>query len=1599
MRASNLFLRMLFVMLMTWLFATCVKAQTNVYVDVAAAGSNDGTSWSNAYTDLNTALVTANAGTGQYNLYVAQGSYVPTSATLLASPNIATGTFQSGDKSFTIKRAGIYLYGGYSSGGAARNVKTNTTTINASGCFHGMIITGANSATDSIVVDGFNISSGNASGTGSTNLVIGGATIFKSQGGGVNINSNTAKIAFRSVNFISNGATYGGGIYTATSDLYFLNCVFQLNTANTGNGGAMNIASGSTNFVQCVLFANTATNYFQASAGGLFMGGAANATILNSTIALNTAPGTASSAVSILNSGTGLLTMKNSIVWATDLTKNVVPGNYAINNCNVGMTSGTLTGAGNTNADPLFFNSSDGDGADNIWGTSDDGVSLSDGSFVYTTGNNADVPAYLLQDITGSNRIQATVEMGAYEKLIGANYSCGGSGFNLYASNGALSYSWSGPNGFTSTQQNPVVPINSFLQSGTYTVTGTFSGGVVGSAGTNITISTWYIDQDNDGHGNQAISMLSCSQPSGFVSSGDDCDDNDATNYPTAIDPAFLSGTGFNGSVSPAVVQTDGKIIIGGSFSAYNGTAITNLVRLNSNGSIDNSFVTGTGPNSTVNAIALQADGKIIIAGAFTTYNGVSANRIARLNTDGSLDNTFITGTGTNTTISSLMLQADGKIMIGGSFTIYNSTARNRIARLNTDGTLDNSFAPGATGTNSTVNSIAQQSDGKIMIGGAFTTYNSTTKNRIARLNTDGSLDNTFNVGTGADNAVTSIALQPDGKILVVGAFANYNASAASRIMRLNADGSRDNSFTTGTGPNGTVNKVVLQVDGKILIAGSFTTYNGVAALRIIRLNSNGTKDIAPGGTNSTVNSIVVQTDAKIILSGSFTTYNSVTVNGIARFKLDCASACVAPNVPTINATATSTCASQNTTLSIITGSLNSATAWKWYSGSCAGTLVGTGTSIIVNPATTTTYYVRGEGGCVAAGNCASVTINVNQPSTSTTNISICANALPYSWNGLTFTTTGSQTAHLTNAVGCDSAATLNLTVNPLPSIPTATVVQPTCTIATGTINVTAPLGEDYTYSIGGVYQSNPSFTTVNPGTYTLSVQSTAGCFAALTSSVTVDPQPFIPAAPTTTGFTNVCPYTGTATQITYTASAVGATSYTWSIPPTNVAIVSGQGTANLTVTFGSGFPAQNNKQFRVSAVSACGTSPLMIFSTFTQQPNTASPITGPTSVCELIGTSSTATYTIPAVAGATEYSWSIPAGTSITHPNGTGVNDTTVRLTFLANFTGGNISVITSNNCGAGGTRTLAIGYVRAATPGLINGPTNACAYMEPSGVAATYSIVPVAGATSYTWTTPAGASVTHNFAAGANDCSITVVYPNGFTSGNITVTATNGCGTSSVRSLSITKLNVATPGVFDVIQTGFCGDAGGRVYTYTLAAMPANATAVNWTVPTAAGAVLLSGQGTTSIAVSYPSTAVEGNVTAQSSNNCDVSVIRSLFVKMGVCATTFAKGPVNETGNKVISIPARETRTGAKEDVDNKTMDVTVFPNPTINDFKIQVLTTVAEKIYVRISDMQGRVLKQLVTVANQINNIGEDLKAGTYILEIKQGTIVKTTKLVKF
>ncbi|GAA4350296.1 hypothetical protein GCM10023185_07960 [Hymenobacter saemangeumensis] len=356
---------------------------------------------------------------------------------------------------------------------------------------------------------------------------------------------------------------------------------------------------------------------------------------------------------------------------------------------------------------------------------------------------------------------------------------------------------------------------------------------------------------------------------------------------PGVIDPTFNAannGTSFNGSVRAIVHQPDGKLIVCGSFTAIGGVSRNRIARLHADGSLDTSFNPGTGFTNNFTdptELLLQPDGKVVVGGGFDVFNGVPTNRIVRLNPDGSRDASFTIGTGFSFPVTTLALQADGKIMVGGEFSSYNGVRRISMARLNANGTLDAAF-----GTTNEMNGspavLVPLASGKYLVAGIFTCIGSCSvpanqRNYLARLNADGSLDQTFvPTGTGFNAQIKDLAVQPDGKVVVTGLFSTFNGAQRVGFARVNTDGSLDASFNAGAGTSFGADIIRVLRNGQFLTAGGFTTINGVRRYRIALLNADGTVDTSFGQTDGLDNSILaldVQRDGKVVVGGTFGNY------------------------------------------------------------------------------------------------------------------------------------------------------------------------------------------------------------------------------------------------------------------------------------------------------------------------------------------------------------------------------------------------------------------------------------------------------------------------------------------------------------------------------------------------------------------------------------------------------------------------------------------------------------------------------------------------------------------------------------------------------
>lgn len=449
---------------------------------------------------------------------------------------------------------------------------------------------------------------------------------------------------------------------------------------------------------------------------------------------------------------------------------------------------------------------------------------------------------------------------------------------------------------------------------------------------------------------------------------------------------------GVSGIVNSLVVLTNDETLAAGEFVSYNGLSfpngdpINNIVLIDTNGNLDSSFEPNSGANGTINSVVQTWDGRYIVGGNFTSFNGNQQQYVARLNPDGSVDPSFAPALDGN--VQSVVIQPDNQILIGGSFAHVNGQRESGLARLNTDGSLDTSFNPGTTlsgtvnalsilpgiyatrvsngstqeddnvfnissnaigratikyvfpftnemevvyggnviyatgnppGTPNVNNNPMQfsvpfgpgstpleivvnpggnlptatnwsytaiiQTNSDVMAGGNFTVNGQTYQN-LARFTTNGLLDTTFsNIFSGADNPINALAWQYNGQVVIGGAFTHFNGTALNGLARVNWDGSVDTGFFNGTGANDIVWDLTLQHDGTIYVGGQFTSINGTHRLGFARLNPDGTVDTSFMDTAynqfaglkkifaddfATVYASAVQSDSNVIIGGYF---------------------------------------------------------------------------------------------------------------------------------------------------------------------------------------------------------------------------------------------------------------------------------------------------------------------------------------------------------------------------------------------------------------------------------------------------------------------------------------------------------------------------------------------------------------------------------------------------------------------------------------------------------------------------------------------------------------------------------------------------------
>lgn len=325
-------------------------------------------------------------------------------------------------------------------------------------------------------------------------------------------------------------------------------------------------------------------------------------------------------------------------------------------------------------------------------------------------------------------------------------------------------------------------------------------------------------------------------------------------------DTSFDIGSGFDfdggspGGIFSVVVDIDGKIYVGGWFGRYSGVTVGYaLIKLNVDGSIATEFDISGGFNNQVTDLVLNSDRKIYAVGSFKQFSSGYQYYLIRLNTDGTKDTGFnigiapwLGGFNENGNLNQIELDTNQKVFVCGIVSNYNGNGIYGLIKFNIDGTVDTSFVPDITDRPS---AIKLDSNNNLYAGGDATVMFGPQQGYLVRLDTGGTIDTSFDGGIKYNASVNEIDIDIDGKILVGGTFTTFNGLTQEHLLRLNTDGTKDYSFNIGrgfysdTGDGGIY--CVSSISGKTYVGGIFNTYQGISQPYFIRLNSDGSNDMS----------------------------------------------------------------------------------------------------------------------------------------------------------------------------------------------------------------------------------------------------------------------------------------------------------------------------------------------------------------------------------------------------------------------------------------------------------------------------------------------------------------------------------------------------------------------------------------------------------------------------------------------------------------------------------------------------------------------------------------------------------------------------------
>lgn len=331
-----------------------------------------------------------------------------------------------------------------------------------------------------------------------------------------------------------------------------------------------------------------------------------------------------------------------------------------------------------------------------------------------------------------------------------------------------------------------------------------------------------------------------------------------------------------NGFVYALATQADGKTLVGGAFTQINGSFRHNVARLNADGSIDETFLFqgADGVDGTVYALAVAADGKIVVGGDFTQANGQNHPYLVRYSATGELDTNFPTQSGPAGIVYAVQTLPNGDIVVGGNFNMAAGAYASNLVIYHADGSV---AVPGTMlQLEGIVYAIGVQKDGKIVIGGEFNQVSGRARKNIARLQSDGTLDDSFLdfSGAGLYGVVYALAIAPDGSVIAGGNFNRADNQVCSFLAKYSANGALDASLFNRSAPTGIVYAVQVLPTGGVVVGGQFAIASaGTSALNLAIYHADGSLDAGSMGLSieGMIQAIaVVPTTGSIVAGGTF---------------------------------------------------------------------------------------------------------------------------------------------------------------------------------------------------------------------------------------------------------------------------------------------------------------------------------------------------------------------------------------------------------------------------------------------------------------------------------------------------------------------------------------------------------------------------------------------------------------------------------------------------------------------------------------------------------------------------------------------------------